>query len=71
MTPTTIPVPAWRAKIAGIRQRVDEADARKRQDSIELDCAVNTVRYWMLKAGFQAKSKGYEWVSWTPESESK
>lgn len=31
MTTNTNPLPAWRQKIAGIRQRVDEADAKKRQ----------------------------------------
>lgn len=31
MDTTTTPTPAWRQKIAAIRQRVDEADARKRQ----------------------------------------
>lgn len=29
--------------------------------AFELGCAVNTVRYWLLKAGFVAKQQGYTW----------
>lgn len=33
-TTNTTTVPAWRQKIAGIRQRVDEADAKKREEEL-------------------------------------
>lgn len=36
-TTTTKPVPAWRQKIAGIRQRMDEADAKKRLAELSTD----------------------------------